>query len=169
VAADPLPIATGDIVPSWQVRHDRIVVKTRRPFEFVDLTTRVAEILLRSGIRQGIVSVQTRHTTTSIVLNEHEPLLFEDLRERLETWAPERAAYRHDDMRLRSVNLTARERRNGHAHARAIVLGASENVHVVDGKLDLGRWQRILFLELDGPQSRTVSVVAMGTGEVTHR
>jgi len=168
VAANPLPVASDDFAP-WQVRHERIVVTTHRPLEFIDLTPRIAEMVLRSGIRDGIVSVQTRHTTTSIVLNEHEPLLFEDLKERLERWAPEGAAYRHDDMRLRSVNRTPDERRNGHAHARAVALGASENVHVVDGHLGLGRWQRILFLELDGPQERTVSVVVMGARAARER
>jgi secondary thiamine-phosphate synthase enzyme len=160
MTAPPLPVVPDD--PAWLIRHEHSVLSTGRPFEFVDLTPRVVACVRRSGVVHGIVSVQTRHTTTAILLNEHEPLLFEDLEARLERFAPARAAYRHDDLRLRTVNRTRRERRNGHAHARAAVLGASESVHVVDGRLGLGRWQRILFVEMDGPQERTVSVVVMG-------
>jgi secondary thiamine-phosphate synthase enzyme len=160
VAANPLPVVTDD--PLWGVIHEQICLETTRAFELIDVTPRVVDFVRRSGLRHGIVSVQTRHTTTAIVVNEHEPLLIEDLEERLRHWAPEWARYRHDDLSIRTVNLTADERPNGHAHLRALVLGTSESIHVVDGDLLLGRWQRIFFVELDGAQRRTASVVAMG-------
>lgn len=160
MAARPLPLEPERPAPG--VTHEEIVLVTCRPFEFVDLTPRILEIVERAGLVDGLVSVQTRHTTTGIALNENEPLLFADVEERLGRFAPRRARYRHDDLRLRTVNLTDAERPNGHAHARALLLGASECVHVADGGLRLGRWQRILFVELDGPQRRRVSVAAIG-------
>ncbi len=160
VAATSFPAISGVFAPG--VAHEHIVLDSTRRFEFIDLTPRIAEIVRRAGLLHGLVSVQTRHTTTAILVNEHEPRLLEDIRERLELWAPESAGYRHDDLRLRTVNLTAEERPNGHAHARAVVLRTSESVHVVDGLLQLGRWQRVFFLELDGARRRTVSVLAVG-------
>jgi thiamine phosphate synthase YjbQ (UPF0047 family) len=57
--------------------HHLIHLETRGSLQFIDLTDRVAEIVKESGICQGLVNIQTRHTTTAIVINEHEPLLLE--------------------------------------------------------------------------------------------
>src|SRR5690606_11493626 len=107
----------------------------------------------------GLLHVQTRHTTTGLVINEREPLLLADIDERLELWAPAGASYGHDDASRRTVNLVPGERRNGHAHCRAMLFRVSETIHVLDGRLALGRWQRVMFVELDGPQRREVSVM----------
>jgi thiamine phosphate synthase YjbQ (UPF0047 family) len=55
------------------------------------------------------------------------------------------------------------ERPNGHSHAKALLLRTSETLHVVGGRLQLGRWQRLLLLELDGPRERELSLLALGT------
>ena len=167
MAAFPHPALTES--SPWTVSHEQLDLRTTRPVEFVDLTAEVIDVVRRAGLVHGLVNIQTRHTTTAIVLNENEPLLFEDVEERLARFASERDRYRHDDLHLRTVNVGPDERINGHAHARAVVLGASESVHVVDGALQLGRWQRILFLELDGAQRRSISVVAMGVRGVRSR
>jgi secondary thiamine-phosphate synthase enzyme len=60
------------------------------------------------------------------------------------------------------VNLTPDERRNGHAHCRALLLGSSVAVNVANGRLQLGRWQRVFLVELDGPRTREVSVLVIG-------
>ena len=75
---------------------------------------------------------------------------------------PDYPAYRHDDLRCRTVNLTPDERVNGHAHCRALLLGSAVSLNVVDGRIRLGRWQRILMAEFDGPRPREISVVVMG-------
>ena len=160
MSADPLPLFTESA--PWTVTSERVVLATSRPFEFIDVTPHVVDLVRRSGLTHGLVNVQTRHTTTAVVVNEHEPLLIDDIEERLKRWAPEWASYRHDDLRLRTVNLEEEERPNGHAHARAVVLGTSESVNVADGALQLGKWQRIFFVELDGGRPRSVSLVAMG-------
>jgi secondary thiamine-phosphate synthase enzyme len=141
-------------------RHVMLRLKTTRPTEFIDLTDRIRALVEDAPIQVGLVNVQTLHTTTAIVVNEHEPLLFADFVAMLHRAAPANLRYRHDSPD-RMVNLTAGERVNGHAHCRALLLPSSSTVNVVSGALVLGRWQRILFAELDGPQEREVSVVVL--------
>jgi len=62
------------------------------------------------------------------------------------------------------VNLTADGRINGHSHCRALLLGSSACLNVIDGRLLLGRWQRVFLVELDGPRARDVSVLILGEG-----
>jgi secondary thiamine-phosphate synthase enzyme len=144
--------------------HARLRLPTRRPTEFLDITDAIARLVCDAGLRLGFVNVQTCHTTTAIVVNEHEPLLLEDFAVVLEAAAPAARAYRHDDLGVRRVNLTPDERVNGHAHCRALVLAASACLNVAGGELQLGRWQRVFLVELDGPREREVSVVLMGEG-----
>jgi len=139
-----------------------IELKTRQCLEFVDLTERVREIVARSRVRTGWVNVQTRHTTTAILVGESEPLLMEDLKRQLERLAPRGAAYRHDDFSVRTVNMCPDEEKNGHAHCKALLLRASESINVVESELDLGQWQRIFLVELDRARTRTVSVIVLG-------
>jgi secondary thiamine-phosphate synthase enzyme len=148
--------------PGVAFDHDVIHVRTREPLQFVDVTDLVAERVRCSGVAHGMVNVQTLHTTTAVVVNENEPLLLEDLAAALGRWAPEHIPYRHDDLTLRRVNLTPGERANGHAHARALLLGSSETLNVLGGVVQLGRWQRIFLVELDGGRKRSLSVTVMG-------
>ena len=153
--ASPLPLS------AWS---DTLHLRSQAPLHFLDLTPRIAGCVARSGIAQGIVNVQSRHTTAAIVVNEDEPLLLEDLRERLERFAPRGAGYRHDDFEVRTRNLEPVERPNGHAHTQALVLPTAVSLNVAGGCLDLGRWQRIFLLELDGTRARSVSVLVLGVG-----
>jgi secondary thiamine-phosphate synthase enzyme len=145
-------------------RHKKIQIATERPFEFVDVTADVEALVAQTGIDVGFVNVQSLHTTTSIVVNEHEPQLLADFGELLERAAPSGAAYRHDDVRVRTVNVTAGERINGHSHCQALLLSSSVCLNIANGCLQLGRWQRVFLAELDGPQTRDLSVVIFGTG-----
>jgi secondary thiamine-phosphate synthase enzyme len=141
-------------------RHATLRLKTTRPTEFIDLTDRIRTLVEDAPVQTGLVNVQTLHTTTAIVVNEHEPLLFADFVAMLHRAAPANLVYGHDSPD-RTVNLTAGERVNGHAHCRALLLPSSALVNVVGGTLVLGRWQRIFFVELDGPQERELSVVVL--------
>ncbi|MCS6806754.1 MAG: secondary thiamine-phosphate synthase enzyme YjbQ [Acidobacteriota bacterium] len=146
----------------FKVQHRAIYVQTHERFQFVDLTDVIADIVRQSRVQNGWVNVQTRHTTTAIVVNEHEPLLLEDMKKMLERMAPQDGIYQHDDFDVRTVNMGPDEPANGHAHCKAILLGASETLNIVDGELGLGRWQRIFLIELDQAKERTVSVMIMG-------
>jgi secondary thiamine-phosphate synthase enzyme len=148
--------------PASACRHSRIRFETRHSTEFIDLTDTIAAIVAETGIRDGLVNVQSLHTTTAILVNEHEPLLLSDFGALLERIAPQQAIYRHDDPDERTVNLSPGERPNGHAHCRALMLAPSASLNVADGRLQLGRWQRVFLVEMDGPRSREVSVLALG-------
>src|SRR3712207_765425 len=86
--------------PSLQ-HHLTISVVTRETFEFVDLTSALASLVETLGVRDGVLTVQTRHTTTGLLINEHEPLLLADLRAMFERLVPASHSYAHDDFAAR--------------------------------------------------------------------
>jgi len=151
----PASIARGNS------RHAFLHVLTSRATQFVDITDRLEAILATCGVRARLINVQTLHTTTGIVVNEHEPLLLADFERLLEKTVPQATAYWHDEMPLRP-SVAADERRNGHAHCRALLLPSSAVLTIVDGALRLGRWQRVFLAEFDGPRERELSVVILG-------
>ncbi len=139
----------------------RIRLHTARQIDFVDITDELDRVVTEAGIVVGLVNLQTLHTTTAVVVNEHEPLLLDDFREMLQWVIPRAATYRHDDL-ARRRDVPPDEPRNGHAHCRALLLPTSACLNVVDGRLVLGRWQRVFLVELDGPRRRDLSVVVTG-------
>jgi secondary thiamine-phosphate synthase enzyme len=145
------------------VRHLVISIETCRPMEFVDLTAPITAAVQGLGLHDGVVIIQTRHTTTGIMVNEHEPGLLEDLEMMFERLAPATLQYAHDNLARRTVNVEPGERANGHAHCRAALLRTSESVPVSGGALMLGRWQRVFLIEFDGGRQRQVSLTLMGT------
>ena len=143
-------------------RHASFHVTTRQPTEFVDLTERLDWLVAAAGVRSGLLNVQSLHTTTAIIVNEHEPLLLTDFQTLLETTVPGNGRYRHDDTAVRTVNVTEGERPNGHSHCRALLLPSFACLNVASGRLLLGRWQRVFLVELDGPRQRDISVLVYG-------
>src|SRR5690349_19240589 len=150
------------VAPSPACRHTTIRIETERPTQFIDITSDLAAFVGASGIQSGLLNVQSLHTTTGIVVNEHEPLLLTDMSGLLERLAPADAVYRHDNVTLRTVNCVLGEPPNGHSHCRALLLGSTAALNVAGGELQLGRWQRVFLVELDGPRTRDVSVMALG-------
>lgn len=148
--------------PSIACTAESLRIVTTAPVEIVDLTARLERLVAVSRLDTGWVSVQSRHTTCGLAVNEHEPRLLTDLLALLERLAPRAAGYAHDALHLRD-DVPPDERPNGHAHAKALLLRTSETLHVAAGRLRLGRWQRLLLLELDGPRERELSLVALGT------
>ena len=148
--------------PSPTCRHTTIRIDTGHPTQFIDLTSDLEAFVAASGIQSGLLNVQSLHTTAAIVVNEHEPLLLTDLAGLLERLAPVDAVYRHDNITLRTVNCVLSEPPNGHSHCRALLLGSTAALNVVDGELLLGTWQRVFLVELDGPRTRDVSLLLLG-------
>jgi len=143
-------------------RLEQLTYRTSGAGEFIDITDDVARVLRASGARRGLVQVYSTHTTAAVRVNENEPLLLGDFRRFLAAVAPEsEGAYDHDDM-ARRVGVPADEPVNGHAHCRHLLLGASETVPVVDGRLVLGRWQRLFLVELCSARERRVVVQVLG-------
>jgi secondary thiamine-phosphate synthase enzyme len=150
------------LVPAAICHHGRIRVATREAMEFVDMTARIEALAVEAGIHAGLVNVQSLHSTTAIVVNEYEPLLLVDVGDVLARAAPRHAPYRHNDPNARTMPLATGERPDGHAHCQALLLGSSASLNFADGCLQLGRWQRVFLVELDGPREREVSVLVLG-------
>lgn len=130
---------------------DRVIeVETKRPVEILDITNLVQNAVAVSKIDSGIVLVYALHTTTALVVNEAEPDLLQDLIDAMAKIVPTGAGYRHD-----------RSDGNAHAHLQAALLGNSVVLPVEGGRPVLGTWQKVLFLELDGPRHRRVYVKVM--------
>ena len=150
------------LTPAFVYRHTKVRIITERSTEFIDLTESLEDLLADSHILTGFLNVQSLHTTASIVVNEGEPLLLRDFECLLHKVAPQDVLYQHDDEAVRTVNVSPGERPNGASHCRALMLGTSACLNVVNGRLVLGRWQRVFLAELDGPRSRDISVLLMG-------
>ncbi|MFC7070049.1 secondary thiamine-phosphate synthase enzyme YjbQ [Halobaculum lipolyticum] len=111
-----------------------------------DVTDRVRDALPADA--DGACTVFCEHTTAGLVVNEAEPRLLEDIETFVAGLAPD-DGWAHDELDG-----------NADSHLRALLLGESVTVPVVDGDLDLGRWQSVLLVECDGPRERTVRVLA---------
>jgi len=136
------------------------VIRTERGPQFVDITDRVAEVTKESGLENGFAVVFSKHTTAAIRINENEPHLIADMEQMLEKMVPSCHDYAHN--RFAHATSTNGERPNGHAHCQQLLLGASEAVPIVDGRLLFGQWQRIFLVELDHARNREVVVHLVG-------
>ena len=132
-----------------KVYTESFTLKTRGPIDVIDITGRVQDIVTKSGIRNGIAHIFAPHTTGIIILNEYEPGLLNDLKKVLESLVPSTGEYQHPS--------------NAHAHLRSILMPPDRCVPVINGRLALGIWQSILFVETDlYPRTRTIMVTVIG-------
>ena len=126
-------------------------LETRKRTEAVDVTGLVERAVRASGVKEGLAVVHSPHTTTAVVVNEREGRLVQDILDWAARLVPEGAGYRHDGTDG-----------NAHAHLRGVLMGTSVTVPVSGGRLALGTWQSVLFVELDGPRSRSLHVQVLG-------
>ena len=141
--------------------RELVHLETEDSIQFFDLTPYIHDFISRTGVKQGLVLARTFHTTTAVCVNEKEPGLLYDLIRLLKNIIPDKHEYYHDDPNIHKTE-DPNERQNGFAHLRALLLGSDVTLSIVDGKLTLGKWQSVFFLELDGPrEKRTVELVIM--------
>jgi secondary thiamine-phosphate synthase enzyme len=155
-----MQVALSTNLAADAIQHIVLPITTRQAMEFVDVTARLQQAVAESLVVEGVLMIQSRHTTAGLLINEDEPLLIEDLTEMFERLVPTYLTFRHDDFHRR--NLNAAERVNGHAHCRAALLRTSEYLAIIDGTLSLGRWQRVFFVDFDGGQQRELWLTVMG-------
>ena len=136
------------------------MIRTEKGPQFIDITERIEEVARQSGVSNGFAVVFSKHTTAAIRINENEPALLSDMERMLEEIAPSRAQYRHNE--FAHAFSDNGERPNGHSHCQHLLLGASEAVPIVDGRLLIGQWQRIFLIELDHSRDREVVVQFVG-------
>ena len=160
--ADEQPGARVRRVGGLTLWAETLPFRTSGAREFIDVTDQVAAVVHRSGVTQGWVSVFSKHTTATVVLNENEPLLLQDMGAMLDRLSATAGMYGHNDLARRTGPMEPDECANGHAHCQHLLLGTSENIPVADGKMDLGRWQRIFLLELDRARDRQLVVQVFG-------
>jgi secondary thiamine-phosphate synthase enzyme len=144
------------------VKNYNIEIKSKETLDIVDITDKITTFLKESKIKNGFVNIQTKHTTATIFLNENEPLLITDIKKNLDQLAKRDIYYAHDDFKIRKVNMCDDECDNGHSHCKALYLPSNLTLNLYEGKLQLGTWQRVLFIELDRKRQRVINVQIMG-------
>ena len=145
-----------------KISHTTLEFRTKKEFDFIDLTQEVEKFIEESKIKNGFINIQTLHTTAPLFLNENEPLLLKDFKAHLEKLSPKSANYHHNDFTRRTVNICQDECMNGHAHCQALHLPSNLMLNIINNKLQLGRWQRVFLVELDKAKLRKVQIQIMG-------
>lgn len=116
----------------------------------VDLTEGVARIVAAAGVDRGVAAVFAIGATVGVTTMEYEPGGIADLQRLLDRLIPAEGNYEHNRLNHDS---------NSHAHLRAAIIGPSEMIPVLDGRLTLGTWQQVVLIDFDDrPRERTVSV-----------
>jgi secondary thiamine-phosphate synthase enzyme len=136
-----------------KVYYEVIKLTTTTRFQLLDITSSVEDVVKKSGVKNGLVLIHAPHATASIIVNEHEPGLLDDIIEKVkELTEPGSSKWKHnmiDD--------------NAHAHIGSALFGSTRVFPVVNGRIVRGTWQNIFLLEMDGPRSlREVVVMVMG-------
>jgi secondary thiamine-phosphate synthase enzyme len=158
-----IPIEEGE--PDVKVYQLERGFRTSGGLAVRDITDEVAEAVADSGVQNGIACVYSPHTTCSVRINEFESGFLEDFCALLKKLVPCESYYAHDDWDRRTENICPEDMDigNGHSHCMAMLLGtAGESVPVRNGELQLGPWQRVLFLELDRERDRRWIVQVVG-------
>jgi len=145
-----------------KISHKTLEFQTKEEFDFIDLTQEVEKFVEESQIKNGLLNIQTLHTTAPLFLNENEPLLLEDFKNHLEGFLPKSLNYNHDNFTRRTIHMHEDECKNGHSHCRAIHLPSTLTLNIIDGKLQLGQWQRVFLVELDKAKTRKVQIQIIG-------
>ena len=125
--------------------------------QLINITDRINEIVKKSGVREGIVHLQSLHTTTAVFLNEWQDALLHDVRSFLDDLVNRENSWRHNDPKYSDC-----ERRNADSHLRGMIMGQSLSLQVRNSAVLLGTWQSIILAEFDGPRSRSMSVQVSG-------
>ena len=132
----------------------QLSLNTRGEGDIIDLTGMVSEAVHESGVKNGVVTVFVPGATGALTTIEYEPGLLMDFPNMLERVAPKSMLYEHEKRWHDG---------NGHSHVRASLIGPSLTVPIVKGRLTLGTWQQIVFLELDvRNRSRNITLQIMG-------
>lgn len=151
--AAPRPVSEG----SFRVFNRVIEWVTNERLQLINITERINELVRKSGVREGLVHLQSLHTTTAIFLNEWQDALLQDMRTCLEQVVDREQYWRHNDPQFSDC-----ERSNADSHLRGMMMGQTLCLQVRNAKVLLGTWQSIIFAEFDGPRSRTLSVQISG-------
>ena len=136
------------------VKTDQLKIQSKKENEIIDITPKVSDIVQKSNIQNGVVTIFVVGSTGAITTIEFEPGLIKDFPEMLSRIAPNEIDYEHEAMWHDG---------NGRSHVKASLVGPSLTVPFSDGNLLLGTWQQIVFLELDiRPRARNLILQMIG-------
>lgn len=161
-AAKVQPIESGVAAQPATEGHFKVFNRivdwiTNERMQLLNITDRINEIVRKSGIRDGIVHLQSLHTTTAVFLNEWQEALLGDVKEFFETVVDREQYYRHNDPQFSDC-----ERKNADSHMRGMLMGQTLSLQVRNASVLLGTWQSIILAEFDGPRSRSLAVQVSG-------
>ena len=125
---------------------------TKKHREYINITPEIERILVKSGIKEGMILVSAMHITAAIYVNDAESGLIQDIDHWLEQLAPFNPEYKH--------HRTGES--NGDSHLKSLLMHHEVMVPVTDGKLDFGPWQQVYYAEFDGQRKKRVIVKVMG-------
>ena len=131
---------------------DYLTFNTRKHRQYVIITDKVAEVVSRSGISEGMVLVSAMHITAGVFVNDAESGLIEDIDQWLEGLAPYSDDYRH--------HRTGET--NGDSHLKNLLVHNQVILPITNGRLDLGPWQQVYYAEFDGQRPKRLVIKAMG-------
>jgi secondary thiamine-phosphate synthase enzyme len=140
-----------------KVVTESLKVKSAEKFQLTDVTAAVRDWLKGAGVRDGVLNLFSLHTTAVLMVNEFQEALLEDVRGFLHKVVDDRGWYKHNSPRFSDC-----QRHNATSHLRGLLLNQSVSFQVAGGELVLGRFQSIIFVELDGPQDRSLRMQVMG-------
>ncbi|MFH1799369.1 MAG: secondary thiamine-phosphate synthase enzyme YjbQ [Candidatus Omnitrophota bacterium] len=133
---------------------EHMTVGTKGDPDLIDLTERIAEVLKRSGLKDGSLTVFVVGSTAAVTTFEYEPGLIKDVRALYEKLIPRMTGYAHD---------ASWGDANGFSHLRALLQGPSLVIPFENGKLTLGTWQQVVLTEFDNrPRQRDIVVQMAG-------
>jgi len=137
------------------VKTKQLSIHTKGEGDILDITSAVAEAVVETKLKNGIVTVFVPGSTGALTTIEYEPGLLKDFPNLLERIAPKNLAYEHEKRWHDG---------NGHSHVRASLIGPGLTVPFSNGRLTLGTWQQIIFMELD-VRSRARNLILQIMGE----
>ncbi len=130
---------------------------TNERMQLINITDRINDIVRKSGVRDGVVHLQSLHTTTAVFINEWQDALLHDVRAFLDDLIDRESYWRHNDPQYSDC-----ERRNADSHLRGMLMGQTLCLQVRNSAVLLGTWQSIILAEFDGPRSRSLSIQVSG-------
>lgn len=137
--------------------HETLRIATDKRLELYDLTEKVADVLKRHDIKEGMVMLSSLHTTMALFVNEWQSALLHDVKAMLDKVVSPLESWRHNDPQFSDC-----DRHNAHSHLQASLLGHALSFSVSKGKLVLGQFQAIIAAELDGPRNRDLALQIIG-------
>lgn len=136
--------------------------QTKEELDIIDFTNKIIEFAKEGRIKNGLINIQTLHTTAPLFVNENEPLLLKDFKNHLAKSSAKDAEYNHNNFEIRTENMCENESKNGHSHCQALHLPSSIVLNLINGEVQLGQWQRVFLVELDKSKPRKVQIQIVG-------